>query len=901
MKKSSAERITVPQGGDLIDDLAAMILADKHSSGSAAPRDFSSSAVIFPNRRPLYYLVDRLRAEVKSPFAPPVLLSINDLADRAAVNLLPGAAPASYLDRIFALFRAAGSSGVKIFPRDFGEFAAWGRRLLETVDEIDMAALDLSRVKSMSAEGMPQNLAEVVDRLPSIRDAYAAELSRLGLMTRPMAFAASSRGLDVSKHFPRVDVFYVCGFSDLTVLETRLLARLSSGGARVVEVSYEPPSSWNSSGVKLYRAFDTHSQIKKVAEILSRGFDARSTAVIIPRAEALVPLLTEALGRFDAEYNVSLGYPLSRSGINSFFDLVIRVQETRSSEGGYLVAEYRRLMSHPYVRAMFFDGESPEQTHAAVSSASKKSRIKTHHASLSDIEAAAPASRRESLRRAHAALAAPFERASTPGEISGGFLRLLDIFAATSASRAYPFASEFFVGYERLLEGVSRSAAASEKMSRASLYDVLRSVVGAATVPFPGVPLKGLQLLGMLEARNLKFEKIIVLDVNEGVLPGVSRFDSLLPAPLKKSLGLPTYRDREKTIRKNFMTLVNSAREAHLVYREGGRESRSRYVEEIIWERERAGAVAVGQKDIVEAVSVNASASPPPKNSVPKSEKCLSILDSMTFSPSSIDRYMRCPSAFYFASVLRLRETQDFSGELEAAGIGEFAHEVLREFFGMFPDKKSLGSPSAKETLDRIIDEKAAEHLGPSRGEAYLVREVARHRLNQAIKSESRRDEDFKIIAAEEKVAGDLIVGSAGRKVKIGGRIDRVDSRGAETWLIDYKTGAYAVPSKKLSSPLESRKEMKKLIRSFQLPLYSWLYSKAKNVAPPRAAYYSLKDIKEDEVFDKSEPSEALEKIFLPSLKNLLAEIHDPAAPFAADDDDEAYCQYCDFAGMCGR
>ncbi|MDI6756755.1 MAG: PD-(D/E)XK nuclease family protein [Endomicrobiia bacterium] len=904
MKKILSEKIIVPQGADLIGRLADTLIAEnaevRHGGYPVRPppRDLSGVAVIFPNRRPLYYLSGRLAAGLKGPFVPPVLLSINDLAARVASLVSPGIADASYLDRLHVLFGAVRSAGVTIFPRDFGEFAAWGRRLLETVDEMEMASLDYSRIKSLAAPDMPENLAAVINRLPAVKDEFFAEMSRRGLMTRSLSLAIASEGLDTSKHFPGVDVFYVCGFSDLTELETRLLLRLSSGVARVVEIAYEPPRSWKSSGVKFYRAFDTHSQVKKAAEILASGFDPCDTAVIIPRADSLVPLLAHALGRFDVEYNVSLGYPLSRTTLNSFFSLIIRLQETRSADGGYLIAEYRRLMSHPYARAIFSDADSP-----AASSDAVYGRIKTPHATLSDIEATSDTSSRvSSLRRAHAALLEPFERASTLNEVAEGFSRLLALFSSAPVSRAYPFASEFFSAYERLLSDIARSAlAASERMSRPSLYDVFRSLVGEVAVPFPGVPLKGLQVLGILEARNLKFGKIIVLDVNEGVLPGVSRFDSLLPSGLKQALGLPTYRDREKTIRKNFMTLVNSANEAHLIYREGGRESRSRYVEEIIWEREISAGRSLPESDIVEAVGVRSSAEPSVKPPVPKSAKCVEILSSIIFSPSAIDRYMACPVSFYFASALRLREAEEFSGEIEAAGIGEFAHAVLKDFFDAYPDKKALSSSAAAGTLSRIIDEKSPEFLGPSRGEAYLVREVARHRLNQILGFESARPQDFKVVGAEVKLSADLLI-SDGRKVKIGGRIDRIDSRGGETWLIDYKTGSYAVPSRKMrDSALKSRREMKKLIRSFQLPVYSWLYSQAKGGPAPRAAYYSLKDIKEDEIFGKSDPSDALGKIFIPSLKNLISEILDPAVPFVADDEDDVRCSYCEFSDMCGK
>ena len=105
--------------------------------------------------------------------------------------------------------------------------------------------------------------------------------------------------------------------------------------------------------------------------------------------------------------------------------------------------------------------------------------------------------------------------------------------------------------------------------------------------PFEGTPVKGLQVLGFLETRNLRFDRVFILDANEEVLPDTKKDDTLLPFRAREILGLPTYQDRDALVAYYFETLLQGADEVHLFFIENDKKERSRFVERLLWERQK--------------------------------------------------------------------------------------------------------------------------------------------------------------------------------------------------------------------------------------------------------------------------------------------------------------------------
>jgi len=144
--------------------------------------------------------------------------------------------------------------------------------------------------------------------------------------------------------------------------------------------------------------------------------------------------------------------------------------------------------------------------------------------------------------------------------------------------------------------------------------------------------------------------------------------------------------------------------------------------------------------------------------------------------------------------------------------------------------------------------------------------------------------------------------------VYLKGKLDRVDERILDgrryIVVLDYKTGDYRLPRKDISKvcSMSNRRDIKKAIGSFQLPLYIYLFCESKKISPSivQASFYSLREIKEEFLFGQGDSQKLLE-IYLTAARKIVSEIMCPDSDFVRDDSDEYYCRFCPFFGLCKR
>ncbi|MCX8085257.1 MAG: hypothetical protein N3C60_10085, partial [Calditerrivibrio sp.] len=182
------------------------------------------------------------------------------------------------------------------------------------------------------------------------------------------------------------------------------------------------------------------------------------------------------------------------------------------------------------------------------------------------------------------------------------------------------------------------------------LISIIKEIAKDIFIPFEGSPLKGLQVMGMLESRGLKFDTLFILDVNEGILPNYDKVDPLLPEMVKRYLGLPTYKEKELLMRYNFFRAVYSAKKVFLFYRSGEEKgekyTRSRYIEQLILTKE------LNEKRRISIPKINTPF-------VYKKNTELLIENQNTnishFSPTHLDDYINCPYKFYLRYVKEIK------------------------------------------------------------------------------------------------------------------------------------------------------------------------------------------------------------------------------------------------------
>jgi CRISPR/Cas system-associated exonuclease Cas4 (RecB family) len=438
-----------------------------------------------------------------------------------------------------------------------------------------------------------------------------------------------------------------------------------------------------------------------------------------------------------------------------------------------------------------------------------------------------------------------------------------------------------------------------------SYFTLLKKYIAASYTPFAGTPLRGVQVLGFLETRNLKFENVLFLDANEGVLPDTRKEDSFLPFKARRILGLPTYLDREEIMFYTFETLIRGAKQCHLFYVENDQKEKSRFVEKFLWERQKREREREGQK-YVKTVQYAVSLREKKPRPIDKTAEVVRFLKEYPFSATSLNSYLHCPLQFYYEHVLGLTEREALSEEFEKEEIGSFVHLVLCDYFkgktGSVLTKKEM---NLKE-LEKVIRTRFEEQYGKDpAGEIYLFRNQVEKHLKSFIKNyqvPKLRECETKIIALEQRI--DVKKDS----FKLGARLDRVEKRGERTTIIDYKTSSnknyLTVHTDKLD--IKNRDSWSGAIPTLQLPFYLMVYSHLTGEKPEAIDCLFLllgrtridSDIEVPLFKEEAEFKEHFGNL-THVIFGLLRELVNPDRPFLPTVDPKSHCSRCVYGYIC--
>ena len=446
-----------------------------------------------------------------------------------------------------------------------------------------------------------------------------------------------------------------------------------------------------------------------------------------------------------------------------------------------------------------------------------------------------------------------------------------------------------------------------------TLQKIYTRLARRRSVAFYGEPLQGLQILGMLETRNLDFRRVILLSANEGVMPSGNNDNSLIPYNLKTAFGLPTYHEKDAVYAYNFYRLLQRAEEVHILYstdtESAGKGEPSRFLLQLKHEMApRLKGHIVLREEVVEAT--NAAAHDPYPQEQAKDDAILHRLREMAeegFSPSALNKYRGCPLRFYFENVLRLRETEEVSEDLAQSDLGTCIHAILQEAYSRDSDHHIR-----VETLQGVIDDldnilhavlqEQFSHGRSHQGRNHFLETVAKKQVEAFLKSEIRRlqrGESIDIIGLEQPLQHRLA--TANGEVVIHGIADRIDRSGGLVRIIDYKSGKVDEKDlhvKELDADLLAVKD-----KWFQVMLYAWLYQQQEGAASACVSGIQPLGRLDSDLMVVSWGGEELltrERLghFKALLSQMVGDLMDAAIPFVASPSTET-CRYCPFRETC--
>ncbi|MFA5087860.1 MAG: PD-(D/E)XK nuclease family protein [Candidatus Omnitrophota bacterium] len=924
----------------LADNFIVKLADDLESNFLRDGKDIGRLALVFGGKRPALFLKRELARRIGKSFFSPRIFTIDEFIGYA-VQKKETFSREQDLDSCYALYQLAKTVAPEILigREGFAQFLPWAREVISFIDQMDLENVEDKTLLNIQAHAqigyaVPEDINHLLKSVVALKQAYHQELKRNKIYSRGFQYLRAAERI-AETDFDEFDRILFCNFFYFNRSEEKIVKSLYERGKAVLvfqgderqwpilkrigrsfgrpvtegERPYEPKYK-----LTLAAAFDVHSQVGVVREILKTIKNLDNTVIVLPHPDNIIPLLSE-ITHLVKDFNISMGYPLRRSSLYTLFALIFKAQLSKKKEQ-YYTRDYLQVLRHPFIKNLkFFDHPSvtrilvhkieeilmgKEKTGLSGSSfitldevAGSDEVYFLAEKTLEHLDLKVGRAQLESvLRQIHDLVFAPWEDILTFKDFARVLNFALDVLTEKSPLRNYPLNLNIADKMYSIKDEFLNASFLEEKFPREEIFKIFDSKVSREVVAFEGSPLKGLQIVGLFETRSLNFENVIVLDVNEGVLPRLRIYEPLIPREVMLSLDLDRLELEEEIQRYQFMRLIASARNVYLVYQESQDKEKSRFVEQLVWgEQKRLKTMDVFpmMKPSFEVKVVSR------KKGVKKTPQMIECLKRHTYSASSINTYLRDPMEFYYSYVLGLKEQEDLLDEPEARHVGTFIHELLEEGFRPFLHRRPQIDDSFRFRFLKIFERKFEEvFVKNMKSDSFLLRSVMVERLNRFLDHEQFNEErQVEEILYLENCFEGAIPFPAG-EVKFKYVVDRVDRlKDGTVMILDYKTGSIDQMPKSIdliaNMPL-SRESISENIKSFQIPLYYYFLDKQFKEHPINAALYNLRtlDLKK---FDKEMDldRDQVNKVFLRALDFIMNEIFDPDVDFVAENNSGRY------------
>ena len=648
----------------------------------------------------------------------------------------------------------------------------------------------------------------------------------------------------------------------------------------------------------------------------------KNTAIVIADESLLLPLLNslpDTIGHF----NVTMGLPLSQTLAGNLADLWLNLQNNVrviGDERCYRLSDLKEFATHPLLASTVLV-ELNKQLNQNLA----KGLL---YGACSIIDP----------------LFGPIDSTMESGSNRALMQRLLNIVKAVYSHFEIKSRDQLTeLSVEALIEVLTRLDAYLLTAPVAPGPQLLRRLIGQlmarVRIPLTGEPLQGVQIMGLLETRTLDFDNVILIGVNDEVIPGAGFSSSFVPADIRSEVFKMTgFKEKNSVMAYHFYRLLQRSSSAWLLYNaipgDLGKGQPSRFIEQIRYEFPQAQTQTILTDEVV--VSVPTPELPLPI-SIAKDDKVFGkILERIEsgIAPTNLSRYLNCPLQFYFTDVIKIVEPLEIGAELNPAEFGNVLHKTFETLLS--PALNRLLTPADFTFTDEYLINLLRSNLPEGRdfvsGPALLQFKVLVLYVKRFLKKEIERlskNSKMVISGLEKRIKVDfkVLVNNVPYVVKFKGTIDRIESDGNTLVVVDYKTGSVSDSDVRISGVNEAfSKSLKQ--KALQLIMYMWLLREDGRgagsvplaglvgdnagaghrflldnidlkagiwpIAAPNRALVNL----DDKLADKFD--DGFFDDFESELSGVMEELLDRDHPFMQTDDPEN-CKYCSYRITCNR
>lgn len=931
--------------------------------------DLGDLRIILPNRRSGLFLQHHLAHHSQGVQWAPRICAINDY-----INEISELQPADPVELLFILYDIY--SGMVDQPDPFDQFYFWGEIMLRDFDELDkylvdagmlftnvidlkeleepLAGLEPEQVEFIrqfwegfhEGDSTPEKVQflEMWERLPMLYDRLREQLMARGEGYQGMQYREIAERILQGNLEPDGARIMVVGFNALNGCEKQIFTWLKNQGAEFFwdfDRSYTDnelkeagrfmrenlkhfpgPATFASDGgshheneIRIFELPTDVLQAKTIHRILEEdpvnNRECTDTAVVLCDEDLLMPVIT-SLPEPVMELNVTMGYPMNNTPVFSLLEALFRLQHNmrRTSKGveQFYHKDVLAILMHPYLRNSGGETAQPllEEMTASNRIMVEKQLFSGTLGKLIFREVDGSAELLEYLR-----------------EI---YMQILENLSGEEDQKQRVLDREFIFQILIQLNKLEHLVANRSDLTYEWLQRLLQKMVSALRVPFEGEPLSGLQIMGILETRLLDFRHVILLSMNEEVMPASHAVQSYIPYSLRIAFGLPAREEMDAIYAYYFNRLLQRAEKIDLLYNsasEGVRTGEmSRYLYQLIFEK-KIEVIRPGM-DIMARITPSLEVSHDPDTNRKLEKYTADGPEARFLSPSAINTYIDCSLKFYLRYLAGIGEPEEVQEEIDAAGFGTVIHESIRVLYSEIGErnqgtitgealKQLLSSDRSRQVLDQVFREyhfRGRKHAIIEGRNIILFRVMFRF-LEKIIQTDTAIA-PFTLVSLEEthRRRLDIQVGGRQLEVRMGGKIDRVDRVGSTLRVIDYKSGNARTGFSTLASLYDTALGNRNSA-ALQTLFYAWLVAPDHPGEPVMPGLYVMKELY-NESFDPAlfmglrgsrtriESFSELEDAYLELLKKVLESLFDSQTPFIQTEQ-TARCRYCDFAAICNR
>ena len=959
-----------------MESFLKLVAADlyKHTEGNLA-----HTAVVFPNKRAGLFFNEYLAQESDSPIWSPAYVSISELF--RSLSPWEVGDPVKLVCELYKIFRRETQS-----TETLDDFYFWGEMLISDFDDADKNRVDTDKLFSNlqdlrnimddytfiddeQEEAIRQFFQNFsIERRTALKERFISLWNVLGniykgfresLVSQNIAYEGMMyrhviEHLDVDK-LPYEKYIFV-GFNVLNKVEHTLFTQLKDAGKAVFYWDYDEfymkenrQAVTHEAGEFIRRnlrdfpsplsgeLFKNLSKPKEVHYIASSTENAQArylpqwirNNLTTPEKETAVVLCNEALLQpvlhsLPAEVkhvNITMGFPLSQTPVYSFLIALLELHTHgfNFKSGRYTFQSVVTLLKHPYTRQLTGQAELLEKEltrnnrfYPLPGELGKDEFLTRLFTPLSgNLNLCIRLS--ETLQQ----VAGIYQANTSSTEDTDAFNQLY----RESLFKAYTTINRF-----RTLIEEDELTVQSETFRR-----LLVKVLSTTNIPFHGEPAIGMQVMGVLETRNLDFRHLVLLSVNEGQLPKSGGDSSFIPYNLRKAFGMTTIEHKIAVYAYYFYRLLQRAERITLIYNTSSdglnRGEWSRFMLQFLIEWPHP----ITRQFLEAGQSPQGTSSITVEKTPDVMRQMQSLFDvranpKAKFSPSALNYYLDCPLKFYYRYVAGLSAPDEVSAEIDSATFGSIFHYAAEH---IYKDLTTHGKVINKEALETLLrnEVKLQDYVDtafkklffnvpqnekPEYNGVQLINSAVIARYLKQLLQNDLRYAPFTFIASEMEVDEpiDIQTPKGVIKSRIGGIIDRMDSKDGTLRIVDYKTGGDADTPPHVESLFIPDKKRSNYV--FQTFLYAAIMCRKQptmKIAPAllyihRAATETYSPV--IQMGEPRKPKEAVEdfskyeKEYRERLQGLLEEIFNPEKSFTQTEIIEK-CTYCDFKALCKR